>query len=233
MNTRHSAAEDGAHNRSLSDKDKATLEKREAMNEANKKASLAHQEAEEARRNAEHSKLTPEQKKVRDADQEADDARAQAAQATREAEQHDAVATMADANTMGFGRHPDLSAGHHLAQKFGNDPANPRPKAGLPEVTDNGMVRLQRTTPDKSTPVYTMVHPEMVGDYLRAGWNKSDVEPPTPPVSAASLETAPDGITQVNPETAEERDDEEEVEEEDAETGEKKKVRRKKARRSR
>lgn len=198
------AAEDAAQSRALSDKDKASLqERRDVADKAASEAASKSAAAEKARVEADESKLSPEQKKVRDAEREADDARAKANQAARDAEGQDAESTVADANVLGYGKHPDLAAGHHLAQKFGNDPANPRPATNMPEVTDNGMVRLYRGTPDSKDLVYTSCHPDMVGDYMRAGWNRVEGEPGTTARTAADRETAPDGTTIVNDRTNE------------------------------
>ena len=76
----------------------------------------------------------------------------------------------------------EAPAGHHLAQKFGNDPANPKPADGmethvadedgkLVEIEDVKTVTLSRKTPDHPDLVYTTCHEGMVGDMLRAGWN--------------------------------------------------------------
>lgn len=66
---------------------------------------------------------------------------------------------------------PNTSAGDHVAQKFGNDPANPALAVGV-DPTAN-LVKLSRQTPDlpKGTLAYTEVPEKMVGDYVRAGWN--------------------------------------------------------------
>lgn len=169
-------------------------------------AKLAAKAAED-RAAAEHGKLTPEQVKANESHQKADDAAAKVAESERSAATFAAREhTIEGANVLGYGKHPDLPASHHLAQKFGNDPANPRPKAGMPEVTDNGMVRLQRTTPDNSTPVYATCHPDLLGDYMRAGWSRDDVEPFNQPAFAAPRETASDGTTNVNDYTGDVRE---------------------------
>lgn len=66
----------------------------------------------------------------------------------------------------------DMSAGSHAAQKFGNDPRNPKLAPGL-SPTEGRTVLLSRKTPDHPDLVYTYVHPEMAGDYERAGWNRA------------------------------------------------------------
>ena len=70
---------------------------------------------------------------------------------------------------------PSTPAGDHFAQKFGNDPANPKLAPGLDPK--DATVRMSRVTPDHpGGPVFTDVHPDMVGDYARAGWNKVDAQ---------------------------------------------------------
>lgn len=66
----------------------------------------------------------------------------------------------------------DMRAGDHFAQKFGNDPENPKLAPGLDPVQGR-TVRMSRKTPDHPDLVYEDVHPEMVGDYERAGWNRA------------------------------------------------------------
>ena len=67
----------------------------------------------------------------------------------------------------------DMPAGDHKAQKFGNDPANPAPGPTVPVGAGSELmtVKLSRKSPDHPELIETMVHPDMVGDYLRAGWN--------------------------------------------------------------
>ena len=64
------------------------------------------------------------------------------------------------------------SAGDNRAQKFGNDPANPKLADGIDPTTN--LVKLSRKTPDMvgDGMAYTEVPKEMVGDYERAGWNR-------------------------------------------------------------
>jgi hypothetical protein len=65
----------------------------------------------------------------------------------------------------------DVLASDHFAQKFGNDPRNPKLAPGLNPA--EATVLLSRKTPDHPDLVYAMVNPEMVGDYERAGWNRA------------------------------------------------------------
>lgn len=115
---------------------------------------------------------TKEQKAASEAALKADDARAKAAEAGREEVTGDTEAH--DANVLGTKVDPDMSVGEHMAQKFGNDPANPKYAAKVSTAEEAQTIRLYRVTPDSPTPVYTFVAPEMVGDYMRAGWNRSD-----------------------------------------------------------
>ena len=86
---------------------------------------------------------------------------------------------MHDAGTLAVPWDDDVAtdSGHWLAQKFGNDPANPQPGKGEHANPDLKTVEMTRTTPDlpKGQLQRTWVHPEMVGDYMRAGWDRSSV----------------------------------------------------------
>lgn len=130
----------------------------------------------EAKRLREIANAAPEDGKAeaaaREAEQKADDLHAKVvAESNADAASADAT-TSVDAGTLAV-VDPSTPAGDHLAQKFGNDPANPKLAPGLdPEVAT---VRMSRVTPDHPEgPVFCDVHPEMVGDYARAGWNKVD-----------------------------------------------------------
>lgn len=139
---------------------------------ADEAAHAADVKAVEARTKAEADARTPEQKKIDDAAQKADDERAKAEQAKAETAATGEPMTAAQAKVFAPADRLDLPAGAHLAQKFGNDPANPQLAPDL-NPDEGATVRLTRITPDvPDGPVVTMVHPEMVGDYLRAGWSK-------------------------------------------------------------
>lgn len=140
--------------------------------EARTKAQLLQEEADRAK-----DGRTPEQKKADDAKRDADDAAAKAAEANSAARIKRPM-TMEEAKVQGYGMNEDMPAGHHMAQKFGNDPANPAPAPGLSPNPGVPVVRLSRKTPDNPDLVYTECHPDMVGDYMRAGWNKADDLPP-------------------------------------------------------
>lgn len=116
------------------------------------------------------SRKTPEQREAAKAEREADDARAQLAEAERQERGSDELATVETAKITGP-LDPAMPAGDHMAQKFGNDPENPHIAKGEHADPEKATVRLKRITPDvPEGPVKTVVHPEMVGDYLRAGW---------------------------------------------------------------
>jgi hypothetical protein len=135
-------------------------------------AHAADVKALDARAKAEADARTPEQKKIDDAAQKADDERAKAEQARTEARDGAGPMTAEEAKVHVPASLLDLPAGAHHAQKFGNDPANPQLAPGL-NPDEGATVRLTRITPDvPGGPVVTMVHPEMVGDYLRAGWSR-------------------------------------------------------------
>lgn len=69
-----------------------------------------------------------------------------------------------------------MGTGDHLAQRFANAPENPQPAPRLdPNLPEDQKVRLEITDSDHTDPAnpkVTYVHPEMVGDYLRAGWRR-------------------------------------------------------------
>lgn len=138
---------------------------------AQKAAHDAEVKATEARAKAEIDPRTPQERKADSAEAKADDARAKAAEAAASADPAEPM-TAGEAKALLPNHLLDLPAGAHLAQKFGNDPANPQLAPGL-DPDEGATVRLSRITPDSQDgPVVTMVHPEMVGDYLRAGWSK-------------------------------------------------------------
>lgn len=140
-----------------------------ARNKARAAYSQAKAEADIAQAEADIH-LTPEQKKANELAQKADDLRAKAAESdTKDAEDNRVVATVADAGTLAVVP-PELKASDHFAQKFGNDPENPRLAPGV--KLDGDKVLLSRRTPDVPGLVYAEVPERMVGDYERAGWNR-------------------------------------------------------------
>lgn len=137
-------------------------------------AAMARQKAVEAQAKAADANKSDEQRAADKAVQEADDANARAAQAVRDARRGDSdkATTVAEAGVVAPHVELDTPATHPRAVKLGNDPSNPMPANGEhsdPELMD---VRIERVTPDKPGEVITgYVHPDMVGDYVRAGWS--------------------------------------------------------------
>jgi len=168
---------DGKAAQDTSARDEASKKARDDAGKARADLGKLDQEATEARRKADAetdpARKAEAEKAAREAWQKADDARAKSAEADRNQRGAVEETSVADARTVA----PvsgDTPAGAHHAQKFGNDPANPKHDARLPASGDT--VRLSRKTPDHPELVYTDVHPDMVGDYLRAGWNRDDAD---------------------------------------------------------
>jgi hypothetical protein len=158
------------------DAKKADADPRADADEAEARAREAQQRAHEADAKAREANKTDEQRAADKAWQDADDARAHAAQAGREQRMNpeDGGTPLINARVVAPNTPHDEDSGHHWAQKFGNDPANPAPATGEHVDPDKMTVRLERITPDHpGAPVVTYVHPEMVGDYLRAGWSRA------------------------------------------------------------
>lgn len=129
------------------------------------KANEAHLEIDEAHK-------SPEQRKAEELDAKADDARARAAELRPEGGA-DGDTSVADAKVLvGLGTDPDMPAGDYNAVKRGNDPSNPAYAPGISTKEEHQTVKLSRVTRDSKEPIYTWVHPDMVGDYLRAGWGR-------------------------------------------------------------
>lgn len=131
----------------------------------------ADQAVVDAQKALEEASKSKEQRALDEAKQKADDARAAHADLTGSAIAAAAVPmTVAEAKVVAV-VDPGTSAGDWRAQKFGNDPANPQLAPGI-SPTEN-LVKLSRKTPDIPGDglAYTQVPKEMVGDYLRAGWN--------------------------------------------------------------
>jgi hypothetical protein len=130
----------------------------------------AQAEANAARMAADVS-LTEDQKKANELAQKADDLRAKAVEEmTNDADSKRVIATVADAGTLAVVP-PELKAADHFAQKFGNDPENPKLADGI--KPDENLVLLYRITPDVPGRVYAEVPEKMAGDYQRAGWNRA------------------------------------------------------------
>lgn len=134
---------------------------------AEQQAADAEQDAADLQAKADAVELTPAEKKAAAAKQKADDLAAKA-QEERGNDERSADATLAgDVSVID----PKLPAGDHDAQVFGNVPQNPAPAPGLdPEVAT---VRMVNDKPDGSQ-AFADVHPEMTGDYARAGWRLAE-----------------------------------------------------------
>jgi hypothetical protein len=146
-------------------------DKQTNIDKAEAAAHKADVAAVDTRAKVEADARSPEQKRIDDAAQKADDERAKAEQARAEAVGSIEPMTAEQAKAHIPAPLLSMPASAHLAQKFGNDPANPQLAPGL-NPDEGATVRLTRITPDvQDGPVVIMVHPEMVGDYLRAGWS--------------------------------------------------------------
>jgi hypothetical protein len=131
----------------------------------------ARAKAIDAQAKADDAGKSPEQRKADAARADADKAAAVAAETETAATPLEPMSAV-EAKVMAPHVNEDMSAGDHFAQKFGNDPANPKPVTGDMAEPDRLTVKLTRVTPDLAEPAVTMVAPEMVGDYLRAGWSQ-------------------------------------------------------------
>lgn len=159
----------GADGRADNDKrDEDRKAKLAEADDAEREAVDARVRLDEAHRRAADSHLTDEQRELRGVQQEADDAAARAYEARRAAGREN-PRTVADAR-VAAPVDPNLPAGHHRAQKFGNDPANPKGYKGEHDDPEKQTVRMTLRSPDTAEPRETMVHPDMVGNYARAGW---------------------------------------------------------------
>jgi hypothetical protein len=108
----------------------------------------------------------------------ADKARVDAAKAESKAAEADASTlltepmTAIEAKVVSPHLTEEMGAADHFAQKFSNDPANPHIAKGEHADPDLCTVKMTMVKADSmDQPIFTMVHPEMVGDYARAGWN--------------------------------------------------------------
>lgn len=143
------------------------------LTDAENEAILAQQKATEAQQKADAPKLTPDQQKAADAQQKADDAKARAA-AAGSFGGADGDTSIAEAHVVaGSGADPEMPAGAYEAVKRGNDPSNPKYAPGVSTAPEDQTVKMERVTRDSPEPVYTWVHPDMVGDYVRAGWGRA------------------------------------------------------------
>jgi hypothetical protein len=142
---------------------------------ADEQARAEEQKALEARAAAERDPRTDEEKKADAAAAKADDKRAEAERLKDEEGANDEGATTAaQAKGLSAIAEPDRAIGDHHAQKFSHTPENPQLAHGLNPDAE-GKVKLVLETSDTlaaGEPNVCYVHPEMVGDYLRAGWSR-------------------------------------------------------------
>jgi hypothetical protein len=147
-------------------------EQRTEAEKANDEALALQAKATEAQQKADEPEKTPEQKKADDAAAKADDAKAKAAELSNDGGA-DGDTSVADAKVlMPPGTDPEMPAGDYRAVKRGNDPSNPEYPPHISQDEKDQTVKLSRITRDSPEPIYTWVHPDMVGNYLRAGWGR-------------------------------------------------------------
>lgn len=143
------------------------------VDKAKADAQMAQAKAIDAQTKADEAKKSDEQRAADKARADADTARAKAAKAEAGLVPTDPMSAT-DAKIISPHVTDDMGAGDHLAQQFSNQPANPQ--IAKPEHADPALCTVKLTmikSDGLGTPVFTMVHPEMVGDYLRAGWSKA------------------------------------------------------------
>lgn len=144
------------------------------VDKAKADAQAAQVKAIDAQAKADDAKKSDEQRAADKARVDADKARAKAAEADASLVPTEPM-TAVEAKIVSPHVTDDMGAGDHLAQKFSNQPANPQ--IAKAEHADPALctVKLTMTKADGlGAPVITMVHPDMVGDYLRAGWSRAD-----------------------------------------------------------
>lgn len=141
---------------------------------AEAKAARLAAEAEAAKEKAADHR-TADEKRADELVKKADDARAAAAaQASKDEGTTETVgdtAALDAGNNLPANQPDDTPAGAVRSSKRGNDPANPEYASGISQDPKDQTVKLTRTTPDSPEPVVTWVHPDMVGNYIRAGWS--------------------------------------------------------------
>jgi hypothetical protein len=154
---------------------KPDASKQSDADKASNDAIVARVKAQEAMDKANAPERTVDQRKADELMQKADDARAKAEE-ERVKKSADAVGhTAAEAKVvLPAGVDPEIPASDVRAVKRGNDPANPVNMPGVSENPDEMTVQLSRVTADSPEPVYCWVHPDMVGNYIRAGWGRGD-----------------------------------------------------------
>lgn len=134
-------------------------------------AQAARVAAVEAQTKAEDAKKSPEQRDAEKAHAEADKAESVAAEADAATISTEPM-TAIEAKVASPHLTEKMGAADHFAQKFSNDPENPH--IGDASHADPALCTVKMTmvkADSMEQPIYTMVHPDMVGDYCRAGWN--------------------------------------------------------------
>ena len=141
---------------------------------SDKAVQAAEVKAIDAQAKAVDATKSPEQRDAEKARADADTARAKAADDAASANAVPEAMTVAEAKIIAP-VDPEMGAGDHLAQVFGNTPENPHIAKAEHADPELCTVKLSMIVPDHPLGVRTtIVHPEMVGDYLRAGWSTAD-----------------------------------------------------------
>ena len=138
-------------------------------------AQAAQARAIDAQTKANEAKKSDEQREADKARAEADKARAVAAEADASLVPTEPMSAI-EAKIISPHVTDEMGAGDHLAQKFSNQPANPHIAKAEHADPELCTVKLTMVKSDGlGVPVVTTVHPDMVGDYLRAGWSQGDL----------------------------------------------------------
>lgn len=134
---------------------------------AQEQAAADAQKAQELQEVADKGDQTPAEKKADEAEQKADDSAAKAQELDSQSERGGEVTTAGEVSVID----PALPAGDHQAQVFGNVPLNPAPAPGLTQSVPTVRMVNERSDGEVAT---ADVHPDMVGDYARAGWRLAE-----------------------------------------------------------
>ena len=157
--------------KSPEDTDRDAEGKRKEAEAAEQDAIAKRQRLVELRAKAANSKLSEDERALAAAEADADEAMAKSEELRRTASSsaHPVVTGDVAAHPMAA-TDPGMDLGDHRAQRFGNIPANPRPAKG--EHTDPAKMttRMRLRSPNSPVPQETWIHPDLVGDYARAGW---------------------------------------------------------------
>ncbi len=144
------------------------------VDKAKTEAQAAQAKAIDAQTKADEAKKSDEQKTADKAKADADTARAKAAEAEMSLTPKEPMTAVEAKVISPHDLNNDMSAGDHLAQQFSNQPENPQIAKAEHGDPDLCTVKLSMIKADGlGKPVFMMAHPEMVGDYLRAGWAKA------------------------------------------------------------